>query len=148
MRKFRVTVNGEEYEVEIEEVQVEAKTPVSRTDGVVDAPGSSPVSKTRPIRAGARKAPKPEVPEDQKPRQPQPAAPAGEGEVVEAPLPGTVLEVMVSEGQQVEAGDVLVILEAMKMENEIVAPVSGTVREVLAQKGSTVNPGDVLVVLG
>ncbi len=64
-----------------------------------------------------------------------------------APLPGVVLELRVVEGDRVEAGEVLLILEAMKMENEVTAPVAGTVREVRVDRGSAVNVGDVLVVL-
>jgi glutaconyl-CoA decarboxylase len=69
------------------------------------------------------------------------------GEQVPAPMPGNILKVNVSAGQAVKAGDVLVILEAMKMENEIMAPRAGSVAQVLVQKGATVNTDDVLVVL-
>ncbi len=72
-----------------------------------------------------------------------PAAPAG-GETVTSPMPGTILDVKVSAGQSVKSGDVLMILEAMKMENEIMAPVSGTVAAVNVQKGAAVQSGDVL----
>ena len=108
MRKFIVNVNGNSYEVEVEEV------------GGVAAPVAAP--------AAAPKAP---------------AAPAG-GTPVKAPMPGNVLDIKVSNGQAVKQGDVLVILEAMKMENEISAPCDGTVT-VVASKGATVNTGDVLV---
>ena len=73
-----------------------------------------------------------------------PAAPAG-GEKITAPMPGNVLDVKVSNGQAVKKGDVLMILEAMKMENEILAPQDGTVASVNVNKGDTVNSGDVLV---
>ena len=75
-----------------------------------------------------------------------PAAPAAAGAVeVKAPMPGNILDVKVAAGASVKAGDVLVILEAMKMENEIVAPQDGTVASVNVNKGDTVNSGDVLV---
>ena len=78
------------------------------------------------------------------------AAPAvtGAGEAVEAPMPGNILKVNVAQGQAVQEGDVLVILEAMKMENEIMAPKAGTVTQVLVTKGSTVDTGAPLVVIG
>ena len=75
------------------------------------------------------------------------AAPVAAGEVVAAPMPGNILKVEVSQGQAVQAGDVLVILEAMKMENEIVAPRAGTVAQVVVSKGSVVDTGAPLVVL-
>ncbi len=74
---------------------------------------------------------------------PAPAA-AGSGEPVSAPMPGTLLDVKVSAGQAVKSGDVLMILEAMKMENEIMAPKDGTVTSVSATKGASVQSGDVL----
>ena len=118
MRKFIVNVNGNSYEVEVEEVS---------------AAGSAPIVAPAPVAAPAPQA------------APKAAAPAG-GTPVKAPMPGNVLDVKVSNGQAVKEGDLLVILEAMKMENEIFAPCDGTVT-VVASKGSTVNTGDVLVSL-
>lgn len=123
MRKFIVNVNGNSYEVEVEEVGAGASVaPVVQSAPVV-APKAAPVE-----------APKA-----------APAVPAG-GTQVKAPMPGNVLDIKVSNGQSVNEGDVLVILEAMKMENEIYAPCAGTVT-VVASKGSTVNTGDVLISL-
>ena len=124
MRKFIVNVNGNSYEVEVEEVS---------------AAGSAPVAAPAPVQAAAPAAPK------AAPAAPKAAAPAG-GTAVKAPMPGNVLDIKVSNGQTVKEGDVLVILEAMKMENEIFAPCDGTVT-IVASKGSTVNTGDVLVSL-
>lgn len=72
----------------------------------------------------------------------------GDGEKVSAPLPGNILDVKVSNGTSVKKGDILCILEAMKMENEIVAPVDGTIVNTVATKGSSVNTGDLLFVIG
>ena len=118
MRKFLVNVNGNSYEVEVEEV-----------GGAATSAPAAPV-------AAAPKAATPAAPKAA-------AAPAG-GTAVKAPMPGNVLDIKVSNGQAVKEGDVVVILEAMKMENEIYAPCDGTVT-VVAAKGSTVNTGDVLV---
>ena len=79
-----------------------------------------------------------------------PAAPApvAGGQKVNAPMPGTILEVRVTEGAAVKKGDILLILEAMKMENEIMAPCDGTVKQIVAAKGASVNSGDPLIVIG
>ena len=77
-----------------------------------------------------------------------PAPVAGGAEVIASPMPGKILKVMVSVGAAVNAGDVVLILEAMKMENEIMANVGGTVKEVRTKEGDSVNTGDVLVVIG
>ena len=118
MRKFIVNVNGNSYEVEVEEV------------GGVSAPAVAPAAAPVAAPTAAPKAA---------------PAPAG-GTPVKAPMPGNVLDIKVSNGQAVKKGDVLMILEAMKMENEISAPQDGTVT-VVASKGATVNTGDVLVTL-
>ena len=119
MRKFNVNVNGNSYEVEVEEIGAGEAAPVAA------APAATP-------KAAPKKAAKA-------------ATPAG-GTPVKAPMPGNVLDIKVSNGQAVKKGDVLVILEAMKMENEISAPQDGTVT-VVATKGATVNTGDVLITL-
>lgn len=148
MRKFRVVVNGEVFEVEVEEITPSRLAPpgVPPTTVVREAaPGPSapatgealPLRRRTEASAGTGVtpvAPPPEV--------------LAEGEVVRAPLPGAVSDVKVHPGQTVQVGDVLVILEAMKMENEIPAPLAGIVLQVVAQKGATVNTGDPLVVIG
>ena len=126
MRKFNITVNGVAYEVEVEEVAAgEASAPVAA------APKAAPKAAAPAAKPAA--APK--------------AAPVANGTKVNAPMPGTILDVKVSQGASVKKGDVLCILEAMKMENEILAPQDGTVAQVTVSKGASVNSGDPLVVL-
>ena len=125
MRKFNITVNGVAYEVEVEEV----------------AAGESAAPKAAPVAAAPKAAPA------AKPAAPKAAAPVANGTKVNAPMPGTILDVKVSQGKAVKKGDILLILEAMKMENEILAPQDGTVAQVSVSKGASVNSGDVLVVL-
>ena len=124
MRKFNITVNGTAYEVEVEEVAV-------GESAALKAAAAAPAPKAAP-------AAKPAAPK---------AAPVANGAKVNAPMPGTILDVKVSQGASVKKGDILVILEAMKMENEILAPQDGTVAQVNVSKGASVNSGDVLVVL-
>lgn len=124
MKKYNITVNGKTYEVEVEEINGGGQTQ--------SAPAPKPQA-TQAAPAPAKKA---------QPSQPAPSAGAGD---VTAPMPGTVLEVKVEEGQSVKAGDVVLILEAMKMENEITADTDGKVTKIYAPKGSSVNTGDPLV---
>ena len=123
MKKYNIVVNGTMYQVEVEEV-----------GGVPSAPKAAPAPAPAP--AAAAPAPAPAAP----------AAPVAAGDkAIVAPMPGTVLDVRVSAGQAVKAGDILLILEAMKMENEILAPHDGTIDTVSVAKGSAVNSGDALV---
>ncbi len=124
MRKFIVTVNGVSYDVEVEE-----------KDAALVQPAVKEQTRTAV------------QPAENKPAAVKPAAVSGAGNPVKAPLPGTVLEVRASKGQAVKAGDVLMILEAMKMENEILAPADGTVSEIVASKGAEVGTGDILLYL-
>ena len=113
MKKYRVTVNGTAYEIQLEELTGAAPA--------ASAPAAAPA--------------------------PAPAAASAGGEQVTSPMPGTILDVKVSQGAAVKKGDVLVILEAMKMENEIMCPRDGTVASVNASKGATVESGTLLCVI-
>lgn len=121
MKQLKVTVNGIAYDVCVEEVGEVA---------------SAPVAAPAPAAAAAPAA------------TPAPAAPAAAGvEVISAPMPGTILSVNVTVGQAVKKGEVLCVLEAMKMENEIYAPRDGEVASVTAAKGEAVESGKALVTL-
>lgn len=116
MKKYRVTVNGTTYEVELEDI--------SGGTAASAAPAAAPAAAT----AAA----------------PAPAPATGSGEPISAPMPGNILKVNVSARQAVKKGDVLMILEAMKMENEIMCPKDGTVTSVSVNAGTTVESGQVL----
>lgn len=131
MRTFQVKVNGVSYQVEVEEV----------AGGFAPAPIAAPVS--APVAAVPSAAPAPAA----APAPVAAAAPVGSGEKVNSPMPGTILDIKVNVGDSVSKGQVLCILEAMKMENEIIAPRDGVVAQVVVAKGASVNAGDPLMVL-
>lgn len=134
MAKYVVTLNGKNYEVEVEKNTAK----ITNTTAAA-APAAAPAPKAAPAPAPvAAPAPAPAP-------APVAAAPAG-GANVTAPMPGTVLNVVAPVGTAVKAGDVILILEAMKMENDIVAPCDGTVASVAA-KGTSVNTDDILATL-
>ncbi|MEW6725233.1 MAG: biotin/lipoyl-containing protein [Bacillota bacterium] len=138
MKKFRVTVDGTVYEVEVEELGGEvAARPVQQEQ----SKPATPASVAKPMVAPPGK-------KEERPAA-KPAAPATAGGYrVTAPLPGVVVAVKISVGQQVVAGQTLLVLEAMKMENEIQAAQGGMVKEILVSQGASVNSGDVMVVIG
>ena len=109
MKKYNVKVNGNLYEIEIEEIAA--------------SEASNSPAKAAPQKAGVSDA---------------------KGEKVTAPMPGNILSVKVTNGQTVKKGDLLMVLEAMKMENEIMAPCAGKIGSMSVQKGSAVNSGDLL----
>lgn len=134
MRKFNITVNGKTYEVDVEEIGGVASAPVAAAP-IAAAPVATPAPAPAPAAAPAAPAPAPA------------AAPAGEGTKVSAPMPGTIVSVKVNVGDKVTADSLVVVMEAMKMENEIFAGVDGTVTSIVASAGASVNTGDVLVTI-
>ncbi|MEI8198722.1 MAG: biotin/lipoyl-containing protein [Eubacteriales bacterium] len=132
LKKYRISVDGKSYEVEVEDIASGASSNI-RT-----APASAPAASPAPAQETAA-APQASVP------QPVTAPADIKGEILRAPMPGTILSVAASVGQAVKRGDILLVLEAMKMENEIVAHIDGTISGIYVQKGSTVNAGDTLV---
>ena len=133
--KYIVTLKNKVYEVEVEAGEAmlvdeyDAKAPVA----AAPAPVAAPAVAAAPVAAA--------------PAAPAPAASIAAGEVVKAPMPGNVLKINVAQGQQVKEGEVLLVLEAMKMENEIVAPKAGSVAQIVVSKGQVVETGSALVVI-
>lgn len=141
MRMFRVVVNGSEYKVEIEEIREDGSAMPS-TQTVPDAaPATSKQTTKAPV--AAQSAPAAAAP---KPKS-SPASSGGAIGNIMAPMPGTILSVSINNGDIVTKGQTLLVLEAMKMENEIQAPADGVVQALNATQGASVNAGDILVVL-
>lgn len=129
--KYKVTLKGKTYEVEVEKGEAM----------IVDEYAAYAPAPAAPVPAPAVGAPVPP------PAAPAAPAAVAAGTPVTSPLPGNVLAVKVSVGEAVKAGQLLVLVEAMKMENEIVAPVDGVVKQILTDKGAVVATGDTLLVI-
>ena len=140
--KYVATINGKKYEVEVE--KLEAYKSLDRNG--VAAPAAPVQRPAAPAPVAAAPAPAPAPAPAAAPAPAPAAAPAG-ATTVEAPMPGKILNIKVSEGQAVKFGEVVVIMEAMKMETEIVAPADGTVSKILVKAGDSVDTGAALVAL-
>lgn len=140
MKKYRITVNGKTFDVDVEEVgaQKSGHSPVPAPAAVAPAPVVAPAP--APV-------PTPRAMSAQAPAAPKPAAPAGGATAMKSPLPGKILKVMATPGSSWKKGDTLLIIEAMKMENEILAPRDCTVEEVAVKSNQTVKTGDLLLKL-
>jgi len=141
IRKFNVFVDGEYFEVEVEEV---GGVPSAIT--VAPAPPPTPAAKPQPSVAPPPPPPPPPAPAPAAPPKPKAAAPTT-GVAIEAPMPGMIVRYEVEEGAQVKEGDVILVLEAMKMENTITTPISGTVKKINFKPGDSVQKGDVLAII-
>ena len=131
MKKYNIVVNGVAYAVEVEEVG--GSSPTAAAPAPVAAPAAAPVAPAPAPVAAAAPAPA--------------AASSGEALKIDAPMPGTILDVLVKPGDSVSDGQVLLMLEAMKMENEIMAPRAGVVDTIAVVKGASVNTGDFMISL-
>ncbi|MGN1114643.1 MAG: biotin/lipoyl-containing protein [Oscillospiraceae bacterium] len=120
MKRYNITVNGKAYDVAVEEMGAD-----STTAPVAAAPAAAPKAAPAPA-----------------------AAPVADGTKVTAPMPGTILDIKVAVGDTVKAGQAIVVLEAMKMENDVNAPCDGKVLSINTTKGSAVETGAVLAVIG
>ena len=132
--KYKVTLNKRTYEVEVEAGEAML---VDEYDAVAPVAAAAPVA-VAPVAAAATVAAAPAAPA---------AAATVAGEVVKSPMPGNIMKILVSQGQKVNEGDTLIVLEAMKMENEITATKAGTVAQIVVTKGQVVETGAALVVI-
>lgn len=130
--KYKVTLNNRVYEVEVEEGTAMLVDEYELAAPAAPAPVAAPVVASAPVVAA-------------------PAAPAAvavaAGEPVKSPMPGNILKINVAQGQAVKEGEVLIVLEAMKMENDVVAPRDGTIAQIVVSKGAVVETGTTLVVM-
>ncbi len=132
--KYKVTLNNRTYEVEVEAGEAML---VDEYEAFAPAPAAAPAAAAPVAAAPVAAAPAPAAP----------AASLAAGEVVKSPMPGNILKINVSQGQAVKEGDVLIVLEAMKMENEITAPKAGSIAQIAVSKGQVVETGSPLVVI-
>lgn len=139
MRKFKIKVNGQEYEVEVEEIKDN-----TYSDPTIQKTNSTPVQTKKTAQSVK---PAPTVEREQQPAARPPKAGGNAAGGIKAPMPGVINSINVKAGDAVKVGDVLCILEAMKLENEIQAEKGGIVKEIYVSQGQNVNAGDILMVI-
>lgn len=130
LRKFKIAIDGTEYLVEMEEI------------GGVPQPAAPAPQAAAPVQTAPAEAPKEEAP------QATAATTPASADAMTAPMPGTILKILVNVGDEVKENQPVMILEAMKMENEVVAPKAGTVTGIHVTQGQMVNPGEALITIG
>ena len=144
MKKFKFTISGKPYEVEVQDIEGNiAKVNVNGTEYQVEmeeqaAPVVAPVARPAAKPAASTAAP----------AAPKPAAVGGNGYKMAAPLPGTIMQIFVKQGDVVKKGDRLLMYEAMKMENNLLAEADGTITALNCRQGDNVLQGDVLIIIG
>ena len=150
MKEFAFKINGAEYKCAVEEIEA-GKTKVTVNGKVYEVETEAAASAAKPVAKPAPVAPKPATPAAA-PKADTPKAnsqvPTANGLQVKSPLPGSVIKVLVAEGQSVKKGDTLLTLESMKMENAIMAEADGTVKQIAVTPGQNVMQDDLLIVLG
>ena len=158
MKTYQYQVQGVDYEVEIAEVEgkiakvnvngipfeIEMQKPIN----AAKHPALASIKKTAPVVPADVPAAAPAVATEPAKPAPQAAAPAGTGNAVKAPLPGTIIAINVKVGDQVNVGDVVIVLEAMKMQNNIEAEYAGTVKAINVNNGDSVMEGSILLTIG
>lgn len=150
MKEFAFKINGAEYKCAVEEVAA-GKTNVTVNGKVYTIETEAPKAaapKAEAPKAEAKPAAAPKAEAEAPKAEAKPAAATAGGVQVKSPLPGSVIKVLVSEGQAVKKGDTLLTLESMKMENAIMAEADGTVKQIAVTPGQNVMQDDLLIVLG
>ena len=147
MKEFAFKINGAEYKCAVEEIEA-GKTKVTVNGKVYEVETEAPKAAPVAAKPAAAPAPKPAAAPAAPKAEAKPAAAPATGLQVKSPLPGSVIKVLVSEGQAVKKGDTLLTLESMKMENAIMAEADGTVKQIAVTPGQNVMQDDLLIVLG
>ena len=147
MKEFAFKINGAEYKCAVEEIEA-GKTKVTVNGKVYEVETEAPKAAPVAAKPAAVAAPKPAAAPAAPKAEAKPAAAPAAGLQVKSPLPGSVIKVLVSEGQAVKKGDTLLTLESMKMENAIMAEADGTVKQIAVTPGQNVMQDDLLIVLG
>ena len=149
MKEFSFKLNGADYKCAVEELEAgKAKVTVNGKVYEVETGAAAPKAAAPKVEAPKPAAAPASAPKAEAPKAAPAAAPAAGGVQVKSPLPGSVIKVLVSEGQAVKKGDTLLTLESMKMENAIMAEQDGTVKQIAVTAGQNVMQDDLLIVLG